>query len=379
MKKMLMISTVPSMIGQFNMNNIKMLKSIGYQVEVGCNWNDTSVWSKDRIASFIEELEKKEIMIYQIDFSRSPMSTSNYRAYKQLETIVKSRTYDFIHCHTPVGSVISRLLCKKYNIKCIYTAHGFHFFSGAPLKNWIMFYPIEKYLSKYTDVLITINQEDYERAKQKFQMKKVKYIPGVGIDISKISKAECNRKKLLSDLKLDSDVKLFLSVGELSNRKNQRVIIETLPYIDKKVHYLIVGQGDKKEEFLKIANKLNVFDRVHFLGYRKDVFEIMKCCDLFVFPSLQEGLPVALMEAMASGLLCIASNIRGNCDLLENQEEGYLCHTNTKEEYVEILREILSDKLNIKGNITYDMNNYNVNFIDTQMKEVYEGISSIRK
>lgn len=138
MKRMLMVASVSSMIGQFNMNNIKILQELGYQVEVSCNFHNRSVWNDDRVEAFIKELKLKEkkIKTYQIDFSRSSKDMFQHmKSYKQLDYLMKKRKYDFIHCHTPIAGAIARLVVHKNNIKVIYTAHGFHFFKGAPIQN----------------------------------------------------------------------------------------------------------------------------------------------------------------------------------------------------------------------------------------------------
>lgn len=327
----LMTATVPSMIGQFNMENIKLLKEIGYEVDVACNFHDNTVWSQEKITLLKNNLESLNVKCYQIDFERNGFKFFKHiQSYKQIKDLMNNRHYKLIHTHTPISSLITRLAFKRsviYNsCKMIYTAHGFHFFKGnSPIKNFV-FKSIEKYSAKYTDVLITINKEDYSAAKE-FKLKaggKVEYIPGIGIDIGKINSITGNKEKLCKELHIPKYSILILSVGELSKRKNHELIIKSIPYLPDTCHYIICGQGYLKDSLIKLVHKLNVSDRVHFMGYRSDIIYIMKSCDIFIFPSLQEGLPVALMEAMASGLICISSNIRGNVDLIVNGHNGYL-------------------------------------------------------
>ena len=111
---------------------------------------------------------------------------------------------------------------------------------------------------------------------------------------------------------------LLLSVGELNENKNHKVVIDVLPSLPENIHYIICGTGKLYDEYIEQAKKLNVANRLHLLGYRDDVIKIMKSCDIFIFPSKREGLSVALMEAMACGLPCIVSNIRGNKDLIND-------------------------------------------------------------
>ena len=106
--------------------------------------------------------------VFDVPFSRSPKSKDNIKAYKQLKKIIDEGQYDVIHCNTPMGGIVTRLAARKARkngTKVFYTAHGFHFYKGAPKKNWIVFYPIEKFFANhYTDKLITITNEDYDLA-----------------------------------------------------------------------------------------------------------------------------------------------------------------------------------------------------------------------
>lgn len=191
MKKALIIASVPSMIEQFNMNNIKILQELGYQVDVATNFQNSGTISEERTEEFKKELASINVKCYNVLFSRNPFSLSNIKAYKEIKKIVQEDNhYDIIHMHSPIGGVCGRLACKKIfgrDLKVIYTAHGFHFYKGAPLLNWLLYYPIEKWLSKYTDILITINEEDYSIAKKKFKAKKIELVHGVGVDIEKFN------------------------------------------------------------------------------------------------------------------------------------------------------------------------------------------------
>jgi glycosyltransferase EpsD len=317
------------MIGQFNMNNIDILLEMGYQVDVAADFKDTSVWSKEKIENFKEKLNKKDIEFFQIDFSRSPLKIGkHFKSYKETLKLLKDRKYSFIHTHTPIASALVRMAAHKVGIKVIYTAHGFHFYKGAPLKNWLIFYPIEKFFSRYTDTLITINKEDFERAK-KFRANKFYYVPGVGINLEKFNVGKTDKEKKREEIGVKSNAFMLLSVGELIPRKNHEVVIKALALLKKQnklgsIEYVICGRGILEKELKKLVSELELTEHVHFLGYRNDIYEICNSADLFVFMSRQEGLPVALMEAMACGLPVICSNIRGNTDLIEDGVTGLI-------------------------------------------------------
>lgn len=326
MKKMLMVASVPSMIGQFNINNIELLKAMGYQVDIACNMEDRSVWSTDRINEFAEQMHRLNVNCYQVDFSRKMKSVRLHKAaYKQLQKLIANNSYEFIHCHTPMGGAIARIAGHKNGTKVIYTAHGFHFYKGAPLINWLIFYPIEKALARYTDVLITINNEDYARAKASFKAKKIVYIPGVGIDSDSYQRNLEARKRVLEQLEIPTESHVLLSVGELNKNKNHKVIIRALQQLgDKNVYYLICGQGALQQELQDFIHQSHLENQVKLLGYQNEIAMYYSSADFFVFPSFREGLSVALMEAMAFGLPVVCSKIRGNCDLIEDGQGGFL-------------------------------------------------------
>ncbi len=253
----------------------------------------------------------------------------NFRAYRQTRKLIKENCYNLIHNHSPIGGLLSRIAARdirKRGTKVIYTAHGFHFFKGAPKMNWLIFYPVEKLSSRWTDVLITITHEDYALAQEKMKAKKVVYVPGVGIDTSAFMPDETaskvrTQKRAELDIK-DSDI-VLLSVGELN--KNHEVIIRAMAKLaNRNVHYVIAGRGILKNYIEKLAEDLGVKEQLHLLGFRTDVKDLFKTADVFVHPSFREGLSVAVMEAMASSLPIICSKIRGNTDLIDNGRGGFL-------------------------------------------------------
>lgn len=379
MKRALMYASVASMIDLFNMDNIRILQELGYQVDVACNFEEGSITSVERVQKFKEELEKQGIRYFQIPIPRSITRITNILKSYKLTKKLSKENYDLVHCHSPIGSVICRQAFKNTQTKIVYTAHGFHFYKGAPLKNWLIFYPIEKYYSRWTDVLITINKEDYDRAKRQKMAKVIEYVPGIGIDLSKYNNESQSKSTLRAELLLPNESLILTSVGELNDNKNHQIVIKALAKInDPRVHYIICGKGDNRDKLLKLAEELNISDKIHLLGFRKDIPEILSQSDIFVFPSLREGLPVSLMEAMASGLPCIVSDIRGNKDLIEHGKGGFLCKKNIKEEYVEYINYLLTDfKLSCEMS-AYNkakVKKYDTNTINQKIRKIYLSIS----
>lgn len=314
---------------------------------------------------------------FNIPFERSPLKKNNILSYKQLKEIIDKNRYDIIHCHTPVGAMLARLAAKKSRkngTKVIYTAHGFHFFKGAPLLNWLIYFPVEFICSFFTDVLITINQEDYHLAKKIMRAKQIEYVPGVGIDVDKHQNVQVDKIAKRKELGIPENAVMLLSVGELSYRKNHQVVIQALEKLkDRNLHYCIVGQGDLEMYLKNMAKGLELEHQVHFLGFRNDINQICKVSDIFVFPSLQEGLPVALMEAMASGLPVICSDIRGNKDLIKYSE----CRFNVKSiddlhRKINKLIKIQEERNILKEYNLKEIDRFSVNIVMDKMKQIYE-------
>lgn len=267
--------------------------------------------------------------IYEISTSRSPLNYGNIKAVKQVRNIAIN--YDIVHCHTPIAGAITRIACKKIRkktgLKVVYTAHGFHFYKGAPIRNWLLYYPIEKWCSKMTDALITINEEDFRFAILNMKANNVFFVPGVGINVKAISDTVVNKEQKRAELGIPNDAFMIMSIGELNKNKNHRVVIKAIARIkNQSVYYVIAGSGPNYNKLKKFASSLGV--NLVLLGYRKDIYELLKIADLFIHPSFREGLPVSVLECVASGTNCICSNIRGckdiiNCENLFEPNDDY--------------------------------------------------------
>lgn len=336
MKKALIVTSVASMIKQFNIPNIQILQRLGYDVTVATNFEEPGTIPYVESQNLYSELLNMKVEPINIDFNRNPVNLNNLNAYKSLKKLLHEQHYDIIHCQSPVGGALTRLAAKntrKTGTKVIYTAHGFHFYEGAPLKNWMLYYPIEKILSKYTDVLITINKEDYERS-LKLHAHKNYYVPGVGVEINNNLSDEKNQLNKRKELGINSKSIVITSVGELNINKNHQVVLKSLEELKHlNFDYLICGKGEELVRLKKLVEDLGLNNKVHFLGYRKDINQILQISDIYVFPSLREGLSVSLMEAMSFGLPIVASNIRGNRDLIDHNQGGYLVNRNDKYQY----------------------------------------------
>ncbi len=313
MKVLYVATVVKTHIMEFHIPYLKMLKEMGWETSVAAR-NDYEN-PEDCAIPYCDKY-------YDIPFERNPIKPGNIKALKQLKKLINDEKYDIVHCHTPVGGMLARLAAKKARkngCKVFYTAHGFHFYKGAPLLNWLVYYPVEKWLARMTDVLITITNEDYQRAK-KFKAKRVEYIPGIGVDINRFKKSNADSSvELKESLGIPKDATVLLSVGEVNKNKNHQLVIKALPELNG-LWYVLCGRGPLIEELRSLAKKLGVSERVIMTGYRTDVVDFYSMADIFVFPSFREGLPVALMEAMATDLVCVASRNRGTNDLMVDSQ-----------------------------------------------------------
>ena len=344
--KILYITTIGRTMSFFKAF-IRKLMDEGHTVEIATNENN---------APIPEVYREWGCKINQIDFSRSPLAKGNLKAFNQLSKIIKNEKYDIVHCHTPNASAVARLVCRKYRkktgLKVFYTAHGFHFYKGAPLKNWLLYYPIEKICARFTDKLITINTEDYELAKAKFKAKEVCYVPGVGVDISRFENVQVDRKAKREEIGVPEDAFLLLSVGELNENKNHQVIIKALAKVNNPdIHYAIAGRGNKKEHLLELAKELGVSDNVHLLGFRNDIPELNYIADAFCLPSFREGLGLAAIEAMACGLPIITSNVHGINDYSVDGVTGFKCAPDDVDGFVSLIKKLMGD-VDLKTRVT---------------------------
>lgn len=562
MKKVLFVATVVKKhIMVFHLPFLKMFREAGWETAVAAQ-NDYDC-PGDCAIPFCDSY-------FDIPFERSPFSLKNIRAYKKLKKLIDDGEYDIIHCHTPVGALLTRLAAikaRKKGTKVFYTAHGFHFYDGAPLQNWLLYYPVERLLARWTDVLITINKEDYERAGN-FKAGTVEYVPGVGVDTERFNaflskrarkrdelgikkdsfalftcvdfrfehscdvlfnalahlKENCNSDdivclifcfgeadellkkrasdmgiraemfsasecsdisglcaasdifvslscspscdaalveavsfglplvctdkpgpaelvrqgengeitgndaaslaravmKLKSDVRLrecygeasaqkakhndfekyfdtlpdsekqyykcirsmldsqklkerlniPSDAKVLLSVGEINKNKNHRVIIEALPGLENTV-YLICGQGPLMDEYRKLAESLGVSDRLIMPGFVSGLERYYRLADVFVFPSLREGLPVSVIEAMASGLPVICTRIRGSADLVEEEKNGLFIEADHPETIIKALKKMQDENLCFYAENMRKAKNYSLPMIENRYRKIY--------
>lgn len=372
MEKVLFVATVTSHINAFHLPYLKWFKEQGYEVHVASKGNQN-----------IEYCDKH----FEIPFERFPLKKDNLNAYRELKRVISENNYKIIHCHTPVGGFITRLVAKKTRekgTKVIYTAHGFHFYKGAPIINWLVYYPIEKIMAHYTDCLITINKEDYEIAKKKLKTNRIEYIHGVGMNTErfhkKITKEDRVNKRKELGIK-EKDI-VFTYVAELNRNKNQIFLIEVIEKLKKEyknIKLLLVGNCNNKKYYEEEIKKRKLVDEVVLLGKRKDIPEILSITNIYLASSIREGLPVNIMEAMYMGLPIIATDNRGHRELVKS-ENGFIIHDRI--EMISRIKQLINDKYlchRMKSNSRNIVQDYLIEEVLPMMERIYVNVVQEKK
>lgn len=331
-------------------------------------------------SNFTDDASKYNVTIHHIDIKRNPFNIKNIKAYKQMLNLIKKEKFDVIHCNTPIGGVLGRICGAKAGVKTIiYTAHGFHFYKGAPLINRTLYKWAEMYLAKKTDAIITINKEDYEAAKlMKLRNNgKAYYIPGVGIDVEAIKKVEVDRRKKRAEFGINDNKFVITAVGRLEKNKNVENMIRAVAKTNDNVILLLCGDGEQSDYMKELVKELNVENRVIFAGFRDDIPEILKSSDAYMLISYREGLSRSLMEAMAAGLPCIASKIRGNVDLIEDGIGGCLVDPDDVDGIATAINKVAGD-INLRnrmGQVNLEkVELFSIENVKKQMKEIYQNV-----
>lgn len=361
----------PVKLSNVNRPCLKAALDMGYEVYFGTN--------RDNPEELACELPVKK---FDSNTYRSLTAFSdNATAYKNLCRVMDNANITAIHCNTPIGGMIGRLCAKKYHVdKVIYTAHGFHFYKGAPLFNRTILKWAEQIMAHWTDAIITMNQEDYEAA-QTFKLRrggKVHLVHGVGITLADFETVSSHRQTKRDELGLKEDDVAMISMGDLVPRKNYGVAIRAVAKAnDPRLQYFICGKGPELDNLKKLAADLGVSEQIHFLGFRTDVRELLGAADLFLFTTKQEGLPRSMMEAMASGLPCIVSAIRGNVDLIENEVGGYLCSSSDVEGFAKAIAELVQNpelRQKMKQSNLERIKEFDVSVVEREIRAIYQEV-----
>lgn len=346
MKKILYIATTDIHLLSFHTPYLQWFKDQGYEVHVACN-GENPIPFADKT--------------FKVDISRSPFTKANWKVYNQLKDLINEHQYALVHGHTPVGGMMARLCsrkARKRGTKVLYTAHGFHFFKGAPAKNWIMFYPIEWMLSYFTDGLITINRQDYAVAKDSMHAKKTFKIDGIGINRKRLKVEEYTDKPAIrEELGYKQSDFLVLYIAEFNPGKHHRFVLESIPGLLKQhpdIKFMFAGGGMLRDKMIELANTLGISGSTHFLGFRKDIGKFISIADMGISASDREGLPIGIAELLSTGLPVVVTNIRGHDELVVPNDNGLMFEQGDKGQFVQDILALYNDaalrkQLGIRG------------------------------
>ncbi|MCM1342627.1 MAG: glycosyltransferase family 4 protein [Lachnospiraceae bacterium] len=378
MKKILIITAIGGFLPQFEMNDVKILMEQGYEVHYASNFANP-IYELD-----MGSLEQMGIRLHPIDIQKSPLRfLRNMRALREIISILRKEKIGVVHCHNPMGGALGRLAamaCGPSGPYVLYTAHGFHFYDGAPLLNWLLFFPAEYLLARHTDTIITINGEDDARARRCLagKRKEVYRIPGVGVETSRFAPDPDMRKEVRKTLGIRDGIFYILSVGELNRNKNHEVIIRAIASLhDPDICYGICGKGYRQGYLEELARKEGIEDQVKLFGFRNDIPRMLQGADCFVFPSRREGLGIAALEAMAAGLPMITSDCRGTREYMEDNVTGYMCRSGQVSEYARLIKK-MKDNPEKRAEMSCVCHrvaeNFNLDRTDRIMREIYGGL-----
>lgn len=394
MKKILIITTISGFLPQFESNDVKLLMEAGYEVHYASNFKNP-IYHCDK-----EVLRERGIILHQIDVEKSPLRIRNHiRAFRQLRKILETESITAIHCHNPMGGVLGRLaalaqkrsqLKKKQNaanrsrqknhIFVLYTAHGFHFYRGASIINWLLYYSAERFLAHFTNELITINREDYLNAK-KFRLRRggqVSQIHGVGVDANRFRPMPQLAEEMRRELAIPKQAFHIVTAAELNDNKNQSVIIESIAAIGRSdIYYSICGKGPNENKLRELIQQRNLEKQVRLLGYRNDMEKILAAADCFAFPSKREGLGIAAVEALLCEVPLIAADNRGTREYLIDGVNGILCRNGREEEFQKAILMLFEDKelrLRLKANCRNSVRKFTIPETEKRMRSIYDRI-----
>ncbi len=369
MRKALYTASTDNHIINFHIPYINWLKKQGFEVHVACS-GEKEIEHADRV--------------FRIPFKRSPFDAGNVKAYKELKNLIQEHKYSLIHCHTPACSVITRLAAldarKKYGAKVLYTAHGFHFYRGSPKLNWLTFYPVEVLLSRVTDAIITMNDEDYATLNDRVFSCKGKYqIDGIGINPSRLQFDQYDRELVRKELNITDSSVVVLYIAEFNKRKNHQFIFRNIPSIiqeNPNLLFIFLGSdGTERIHMEKLARQLNIQDHIRFMGYQKEIGKFVKIADIGISSSRAEGLPIGIAEIMYSGLPVVVSDIRGHKELVKNGSSGFLFDLTDDNAFVSAVSKLGSDsarRIQIGIEAKRSMSKFLVDNPLAQMSKIYK-------
>ena len=267
--------------------------------------------------------------VHDVEWSRSPWRLDNFtRSLRRVREVVRAGRYDLVHVHTPVAAFLARAALRGLRRtgrgpRVVYTAHGFHFYRGAPPARAALFRGAERLAGRWTDGLLVINPEDHAAALERrivTDERRVWLVPGVGVDTTTLAAERIDADvvaRTRAALGIPTQARVLLFAGEFNPGKRQRQAVAALARLGRAdVHLVCAGEGPLRQATRELADSLGVGGQVHLPGFRTDVPALMRMADALLLLSEREGLPRSVLEAMALRVPTIGTRVRGIRDLL---------------------------------------------------------------
>lgn len=376
MIKVLIVTTIGGFLPQFEMNDVRILQEYGAQIHYASNFNN-NIYELD-----LDALKNRGIICHPIVIEKNPFTWKNLLAYRQIRKIIDEENIQVVHCHNPTGGALSRLAAASSHSKpkVIYTAHGLHFYRGVKMVNWLLYYPVERFLAHYTDCLITINREDRIRTNH-FRLKPggiIRQIHGVGIDLEKFQKRDEMREPMREKLHIPEGAFHIVTAAELTENKDQATVIKAIAALDDQdIYYSLCGKGPTLKKLKQLVREMGLQGRVRFLGYCNNMADILQSADCFAFPSRREGLGVAAVEALACSVPVIAADNRGTREYMADGVNGIVCAPGSPEAFSEAIRTLKEDtrlRKQMAANSRESVEHFGIADTEMRMRMIYQEI-----
>ena len=310
---------------------------------------------------------------FDIPFVKKMVSLGNVKCQMKIRKILKEEKFDLLILNTTLAAFNIRFcMPKKNRPKVVNFVHGYMFPTEIKsLRNRIFFF-CEKILKKKTDRILVMNEDDYKMATEnKLCVGDVVMTRGMGARVPSETKVP---KEMIYKLHESEDKYIICFVGELYKAKNQRMLICALPEIQIKIPNAVlwfVGDGVDRQNLVDLSEKLNLSNSVYFMGRRKNPFDYIRACDLYVSASEKEGLPFNILEALGCGKTVICSDIKGHRDIIENGKSGFLYENGNMNDFIRLVIEAHDGKISISPEYAisrYNEYSYDSVFLDTYNK-----------
>lgn len=333
-----------------------------------------------------EEANTKGIQcLYSKSLQRAISPKKDIMAFWELYRLFRQHRFDVVHSHSSKTGVIGRLAAKFAGVPMIvHTVHGFAFPAAKNRVEKFIYFAMEWLGTKCSDKIICLHEADRDIAKVKLGARdsQLVILPN-GVNTKRFAPASPKvKKELREQLSTANDVIIVGMVGRLWRQKNPQIFVDaaiSLLTDGVNAHFLLVGDGELKTTLEQKVKQSGFTENIHFLGWRSDIPQLLKALDIFVLPSLWEGMPLAILEAQATGLPCVVSNIQGNNHLISSNVDGLLFDLDKPTQLTENIRYLINDgQLRIQYGVSGRGKILQEHDVDKRIKNIAELYSANR-